>query len=184
MTAMVAAMSLCCCCAANNPSDNIRTAQNFVQPDVKASPDLFVWEDTCNVYVGSSSEADYRYWFDPFWVRAEPYRTVLCPGQSAEVGVHVRNFRKTRQKHRIEIHTPPGIVAEPAALEGELEAESRKGFPIRLKATAEAGKGVKIVALDVTLDGHRYGERFDLVVGIGSIDDAEPMMPNLDGENQ
>jgi hypothetical protein len=84
------------------------------------------------------------------------------------VALHVRNFRKTSQAHRIEIHTPPGLVVEPSVLEGELLPESRKAFPIRIKATAEAASGVRIVGLDVTLDGHRYGERFDFVVGIDS----------------
>ena len=114
-----------------------------------------------------SPDPDYRYWFDPFWVRAEPYRTALGPGQSAEVNIHVRNFRKTAQTHRIEIHTPPGLIAEPAVLVGELAAESRKVFSIRLKAAADAAGGVRIVGLDITLDGQRYGQLFDLVVGVG-----------------
>jgi hypothetical protein len=58
-------------------------------------------------------------------------------------------------------------VAEPACLVGEVPPESRKSFPLRLKATADAGAGVRLVALDVTLDGRRYGEWFDFVVGIG-----------------
>jgi len=64
-----------------------------------------------------SSERDYRYGFDPFWVRAEPYRVSVAPGQRVEVRLHVRNFQRGRQAHRIEIHTPPGIVAEPRVLE-------------------------------------------------------------------
>jgi len=124
-----------------------------------------------------SPDADYRYGFDPFWVRAEPYRTMLRLGQSAEVNVHVRNFRKSSQKHRIEIHVPPGITAEPAVLEGELSGESRKAFPIQLKASMDAAPVVHIIALDVTADGHRYGERFDLIVGIGSNDAADAGKP-------
>jgi glyoxylase-like metal-dependent hydrolase (beta-lactamase superfamily II) len=112
-----------------------------------------------------SPDADYRYTFDPFWVRAQPYRVALRPGQTAEVSVHVRNFRKTPQQHRVAIHAPPGITVEPAVLEGELAAESRKAFPIRLKASGEAASGVRLVAFDVTLDGRRYGEWFDLIVG-------------------
>ena len=111
---------------------------------------------------------DYRYWFDPFWVRAEPYRTVLRPGQSAEVALQVRDFGKTSQKHRIEIHTPPGIVAEPAVLAGELAGGSRKSFPVRVRATAGAVPGVYLISLDITLDGDRYGELFDLVVGVAA----------------
>ncbi len=113
-----------------------------------------------------SPDPDYRYWFDPFWVRAEPYRMSLRPGESAEVAIHVRNFRKTTQKHHIEIHTPPGIAAEPAVVEGELASESRRSFPIRLKATSAAGPGVLIVALDVTIDGRQMGEAFDFIVSI------------------
>lgn len=39
-----------------------------------------------------SSEKDYRYWFDPFWVRAEPYRVTVKRRASAEIQLHVRNF--------------------------------------------------------------------------------------------
>ena len=115
-----------------------------------------------------SPDPDYRYWFDPFWVRAEPYRVAVKPGQAETVNIHVRNFRSRKQIHRIEIHTPPDLVAEPSVLEGKLSAESRRVFPIRIKAAAAAPPGVRIVALDVTLDGQRYGERFDFVVSVGT----------------
>jgi glyoxylase-like metal-dependent hydrolase (beta-lactamase superfamily II) len=115
-----------------------------------------------------SSESDYRYWFDPFWVRAEPYRLVLRPGESQAVSIHVRNFRPGKQAHRVVVHAPPGLVVEPAVLEGELGGASRRSFPIRVKAAPDAPPGVRIVALDVTLDGRRYGEWFDFVVGVES----------------
>jgi predicted amidohydrolase len=113
-----------------------------------------------------SPDPDYRYWFDPFWVRAEPYRTALQPGQSAHLTIHVRNFRKSVQKHRIEIRTPPGIEAKPAILVGELASESRGAYPIRLQVLAGASPGVALAALDVTLDGCRYGERFDFLTAV------------------
>ena len=75
--------------------------------------------------------------------------------------VHVRNFRTRGQSHHIEIHTPPGLEAEPPTLEGTLAKETRQAFPIHLRASAEAPLGVQIVAFDVTLDGRRYGEWFD-----------------------
>jgi glyoxylase-like metal-dependent hydrolase (beta-lactamase superfamily II) len=115
-----------------------------------------------------SPEEDYRYWFDPFWVRAEPYRVSLRPGESAEVSLHLRNFRSGPQRYRIEIHASPGFVVEPAVLEGQLAGGSRRSFPVRIKAPAGDTEGVHLVALDVTLDGRRYGERFDMVVGIRS----------------
>ena len=38
------------------------------------------------------------------------------------------------------------------------------------KAAPEAHSGTRIVSLEITLDGHRYGEWFDFVVGIVSND--------------
>lgn len=105
--------------------------------------------------------ADYPYDFDPFWVRAEPYRVKVKRGETAEVDVHIRNFRSRPQKHRIEVR---GLPSEPAVLEGELPAETRR--PSKIRVRGEGEPGVKIVAFDVTLDGRRYGERFDLIVEV------------------
>jgi len=113
-----------------------------------------------------STDEDYRYMFDPYWVRAEPYRIKLARGQSSELRLWVRNFRPRPQEHRITLHAPQGIVAEPAVLTGKLDASSRQAFPVRLKAAADAPPGVAIVALDITLDGRRYGEWFDFIVQI------------------
>jgi hypothetical protein len=125
-----------------------------------------------------SSDKDYRYWFDPFWVRAEPYRVSLHPGESAEVSLHLRNFRRGTQRHRIAMHPPAGLIAEPSVLEGKLEGTSRRVFLFRLKAAPDARAGVRILAFDVTLDGQRYGERFDLIIGV----QPAPVAPQRDGQ--
>jgi glyoxylase-like metal-dependent hydrolase (beta-lactamase superfamily II) len=113
-----------------------------------------------------SNDEDYRYWYDPYWVRAEPYRVELQQGRPCDVVVYVRNFRNRAQSHHIEIHTPPGVIAEPAVLDGSLPPSARKAFPIQLRRTAEAATGVQIVAFDITLDGRRYGEWFDAIVEV------------------
>jgi hypothetical protein len=113
-----------------------------------------------------SSKDDYKYWFDPFWVRAEPYRLHLKPGQTTEIQLHIRNFRDRAQHHLIEIHTPPGLHAEPTLLEGNLPANSRAPFPFRLTASGEVELGVHLIAFDVTLDGQRDGELFDCIVSV------------------
>ena len=114
-----------------------------------------------------SPDEDYRYFFDPFWVRAEPYRVKVPPGGSVEVAVHVRNFRARKQVHRIAVHGPAGLSSDPPVLEGELGPEARRPFPLRLSAAPDAKPGVHIGAFDATLDGKRYGEWFDLVVEVG-----------------
>ena len=115
-----------------------------------------------------SPDPDYRYWFDPFWVRAQPYRLALRPGQAGTVNVHVRDFRDARQSHVIEIHAPAGVRVTPDRLEGVVAGGSRRSFPVRVEVAPGAAPGTRIVGLDVTLDGQRYGEWFDFVVGVGS----------------
>ena len=78
----------------------------------------------------------------------------------------VRNFRSRVQTHHVEVHTPAGLSAESSRLDGELPAETRKPFKVKLSAGADAAPGVRIVAFDVTLDGRRYGEIFDAIVEV------------------
>ncbi len=115
-----------------------------------------------------SSDVDYRYWFDPFWVRAEPYRVHLKPNETKEIKLRVRSFRSQNQRHSIAIHTPSGLVADPPTFEGTLDPNSQRVLPVRIRALPGAQPGVRLVGLDITLDGTRYGERFDFVVEVGS----------------
>lgn len=113
-----------------------------------------------------SSEDDYRYWFDPFWVRAEPYRSTLQMREALELSLHVRNFGAREQTQRIEIHAPPGLIVEPARLDARLGASKREKFRLKVTATSEAKPGVQLIAFDITRDGRRYGELFDAIVEI------------------
>ena len=115
---------------------------------------------------GLSGEADYYRWFDPFWVRAEPYRVTLHRGESAEVKIHVRNFQTQVQSHRIEIDAPPGFSVDPPILKGTVPGKSTQPFTIRISAGKDAPAGVSIIAFDILLDGHRYGEMFDMMVEV------------------
>jgi glyoxylase-like metal-dependent hydrolase (beta-lactamase superfamily II) len=127
-----------------------------------------------------SSEKDYRCGFDPFWVRSEPYRISVRPGERVEVRLHLRNLQRGRQAHRVELHTPPGLVAEPRVLEGRLAGASRMTVPFRLQAAPDARPGVHLVAFDVTLAGQRWGERADLIVGV----EPSPVAPPRAGQAQ
>lgn len=113
-----------------------------------------------------STDPEYRYWFGPYWVRAEPYRVAIQRGQSAEFTLHIRNFRSRIQQHRIELHPPEGIVLPHPVLEGTVPAESRASFKVQMIAAPNAPLGVAIGAFDITLDSHRYGEWFDVIIDI------------------
>jgi hypothetical protein len=90
------------------------------------------------------------------------------------VSLHLRNFLRHPQRHRVEIHPPADLLVEPSVWTGKLAAESRGTFSFQVKAHPNAKPGTRIVAFDVTLDGRRYGERFDLVVGVEPAPGASP----------
>jgi glyoxylase-like metal-dependent hydrolase (beta-lactamase superfamily II) len=146
--------------------DLIMGGHSYVMPDPAAFVERYrTWAYAIrDAYKGLL--VDYPYDYDPFWVRVQPYRVKVHAGESTEVDVHVRNFRGRTQSHRIEPHAPPGLSVEPARLTGELPAESRKPFKARIAAAADAKPGVHLIGLDVTLDGRRYGEIFDVIVEV------------------
>lgn len=150
--------------------DLIMGGHSFVMPEPAAFIDRYHrWaQDIIRAYQRLMPDAEYRYRFDPYWVKAEPYRVHLEPGRSTEVHVVVRNFHKRDQRHRIEICTPPGITVEPPVLEGVVGSQSRTSLPVRLHAKRHARPGVHIVAFDITLDGRRYGQWFDFVAHLAS----------------
>ncbi len=120
-----------------------------------------------DAFTALSTEDDYRYMFDPYWVRAAPYRVVVKPAEAADLIVLVRNFRDRPQKHRIVLHTPPGLRAEPGVIEGALPAAGTHPFAVKLHAAADAKGGLHLIAFDITRDGVRHGELFDFIVWVG-----------------
>lgn len=110
--------------------------------------------------------ADYRYAYDPYWVRAVPYRVSLRPGESAEIEVQVRNFLSRRQRHAIRLCTPAGLQVEPMLLNAIVGAESTRRHKMRVAAGANAAAGLHIVAFDITLDDARHGQLFDFAVRV------------------
>ncbi len=119
-----------------------------------------------DAYRDLSAEEDYRYMFDPYWVRAEPYRVPIRAGQTAEVTLHIRNFLTRAQKHRIQICSPQGVTVEPALLEGLIAPQASGQSLLRMRTPPDVRPGVYTVALDVTLDNNRYGQWFDLIVSV------------------
>jgi glyoxylase-like metal-dependent hydrolase (beta-lactamase superfamily II) len=114
------------------------------------------------------AEDDYRYGFDPFWVRAQPYRSTVARGESVELTLHLRNFEDREQPYRVDVHTPPGLRVEPAVIDMKMKPTARETVPLRVYADGDAKPGVHLVAFDVTRDGIRYGERFDAIVEVSS----------------
>lgn len=152
-----------------NP-DIVMAAHSFVLDNPKAILTRYHnWsKEMARLYRKMLPEKDYEYLFDPYWVSAYPYRVDLSDGKPHEVTITIRNFRDRPQKHHVELKLPSGITATPSTLAGEVPAESHQSYTVTLQADLKkTAEGLQIVPFDIELDGKRYGELFDFLVGVG-----------------
>jgi glyoxylase-like metal-dependent hydrolase (beta-lactamase superfamily II) len=113
-----------------------------------------------------TNEKDYRLWFDPFWARIHPYRVNVKPGAAAEATLVVRNFLDAPTVHEIKIIAPAGLRFEPAAVTLRVEPLGVRRLPVRVSAAQDAAAGLTLAAIDITQDGVRRGQLFDVIVNV------------------
>ena len=114
-----------------------------------------------------SFEKDYRWMYDPYWVRMEPYRVVLGKNNAAEARLMMRNFDTEPIAMKVEIVLPEGFKAEPAIISTMVAGESTTSIPIQISCTKETLKGLHLAALDITRKGKRAGQLFDFILWVG-----------------
>ena len=114
-----------------------------------------------------SFEKDYRWMYDPYWVRMEPYRVVLGKNNAAESRLMMRNFDSEPIAMKVEIILPEGFKAEPAIISTMVAGESTTSIPIQISCIKETSKGLHLAALDVTRKGKRAGQLFDFILWVG-----------------
>ena len=114
-----------------------------------------------------SFEKDYRWMYDPYWVRMEPYRVVLGKNNAAEARLMMRNFDAVPISMKVEIVLPEGFKAEPAIISTMVAGESTTSIPIQISCTKETVKGLHLAALDITRKGKRAGQLFDFILWVG-----------------
>jgi glyoxylase-like metal-dependent hydrolase (beta-lactamase superfamily II) len=117
---------------------------------------------------------DYRLTYDPYQVEAFPYRSRLQPGESGEIVIRVHNWLAKEVPHRLSLHLPEGLAADEPVLAGATSAGGDRVYRVKLTADNKAAHGMRIVAIDATLNGQRLGEWFDFLVQIGDVADPLP----------
>jgi glyoxylase-like metal-dependent hydrolase (beta-lactamase superfamily II) len=111
-----------------------------------------------------STFKDYRFWFDPYWVKAAPYRSRLAEGKPAKVNVVIRNFGEGDQFYKVKIQTPKGIISHPEVIEVKISGPGKKSFPVEFETTEAAVAGVGIASFELTLNGLMIGGWFDAIL--------------------
>jgi glyoxylase-like metal-dependent hydrolase (beta-lactamase superfamily II) len=131
-------------------------------------------EELRDAFRALSPEPEYRWMFDPYWVRALPYRVAAKPGTSAEFRLMLRNFEDRDLEFSVTFRCPAGLSVEPPSVTRKVAAESTAAVPVTLKVSADAAPGLRIVSMDITRAGRRHGELFDFIAFVG---DPPPRRP-------
>jgi glyoxylase-like metal-dependent hydrolase (beta-lactamase superfamily II) len=126
-----------------------------------------------------SAEDDYRIMFDPYWVCAAPYRVTVSAGGSADVQIHVRNYHRMAQQHRVVLHATDGLSFDPPVIEGTTEPDATSITTVKVRAGKSAPQGMRIIGMDITANGRRLGELFDFLVHVGEVPEARPSAPGI-----
>lgn len=113
-----------------------------------------------------SPEACYEYFFDPYWVRAYPYRTWTSPGHCFDLTLFVRNFQRRPQTHSIRLCLPEGWSADPEVVEGTTPPGRTTEQHVAVSVPEKASAGVYLMTFDITRDAERHGELFDALVAV------------------
>ena len=110
-----------------------------------------------------SVESDYRWMFDPYWVRMEPYRVIAGPDGTSNARIYLRNFEQREVSFKVALELPEGLYAEPATIETKVASETTTSIPIVFRWKQGASKGTQLIGLDITRDGKRLGQLFDAI---------------------
>jgi glyoxylase-like metal-dependent hydrolase (beta-lactamase superfamily II) len=106
---------------------------------------------------------------DPDWVRFDPYLATGRAGDGLPVAVELRNHLGHDAQAHLRPVLPDGWRVEPEELSLSIAAESSGRAALTLLPPADAQPGVRhIVALDVELDGRRYGQRAETLVTLAA----------------
>ena len=114
-----------------------------------------------------SKDSDYRWMFDPYWVRMEPYRIIADRGNMANARLHLRNFERKPVSFKVTLDLPDGIQAEPSVIETMVAAETTATVPVVFRWKSDVAKGTNLIGLDITKDGRHLGQLFDAIAHQG-----------------
>ena len=129
---------------------------------------LAATEELREAFRDLTKERDYRLAYDPYWARVHPYRLNVKPGESADAAIVVRNFLDVPMVYEIKLACPPGLRFDPSVATLRVEAGGLRRLPVRVSAASNASAGLALVAIDVSQDGVRRGQLFDVIVNCGS----------------
>ena len=114
-----------------------------------------------------TSERDYRLWFDPYWMRVHPYRVTAARGAKREATLVARNHLDAATVYEIRLVCPPDVRVDPTVATLRVQPGEMKTLPLVFTAAGDAPQGLTLAAIEITQDGVRHRQLFDVIVDVG-----------------
>ncbi|MEX0670928.1 MAG: MBL fold metallo-hydrolase [Pirellulales bacterium] len=115
-----------------------------------------------------TSERDYRLWFEPYWVRVHPYRVPVGRGARQEATLVARNHLDAATVYEIHLVCPPGLRVDPSVATLRVQPGEMKTLPLVFTAAGDTPQGLALAALEITQEGVRRGQLFDVILDVTS----------------
>ncbi len=116
-----------------------------------------------DLYQELSGDEDYRWRYDPYWVRAEPYRVKIEPGKDTQFDLVIRNFEKKSTEFEVYLFGYDIRNMKPLIVRLKVDPESSVRTPITL-TSAKPLKEPQMICLSVIRDGQPLTPLFDMIV--------------------
>ncbi|NLH17310.1 MAG: MBL fold metallo-hydrolase, partial [Phycisphaerae bacterium] len=109
-----------------------------------------------------SGDEDYRWRYDPYWVRAEPYRVKLDPEKDTQFDLVVRNFEKKPTDVEVYLHGYDIRKIKPLVVRLKMEPETIVRTPITL--SPKPMKEPQIICFSIIRNKQPLTPLFDMIV--------------------
>jgi glyoxylase-like metal-dependent hydrolase (beta-lactamase superfamily II) len=131
-------------------AEYLRRADELLAEREKLFARMFPWEDP-------------NFGLDPGWIRCYPYRQKALPGASVTIEGRVYNHAPRPKQVRLQLRTPPGWTAPPAAT-ATIPPRAEGRIRLLAQAPAHPGRRRHVLGLEATAGGVRLGEFAEAIV--------------------
>ena len=88
-------------------------------------------------------------------------------GAKREAKLVARNHLDAATVYEIRLVCPPGVRVDPSVATLRVQPGEMKTLPLVFTAAGDAPQGLALAAIEITQDGVRRGQLFDVIVDVG-----------------
>lgn len=109
-----------------------------------------------------------KLFFDPCWMRAQPYRSFVKPGEPGKVTLFLRNHSRHTQTFRLIPRLPQGWESSVREWKGEVATGLTVSTELEFTPPTNVTAGGYLIVFDITFGEKQFGELFDALFFVES----------------